>query len=46
MWIFLILLTALVVGLVPKTTPRQDKRIMLWATLVVIGFVAVNGRLG
>jgi hypothetical protein len=46
MWIFLILITALVVGLVAKTTPRQDKRIMLWVTLVMIGLVAVKGRLG
>jgi hypothetical protein len=46
MWIFLILITALVVGLVAKTTPRQDKWIMLWVTLVVVGFVAVKGRLG
>ena len=46
MWIFLILITALVVGLAAKTTPRQDKWIMLWVTLVVVGFVAVKGRLG
>lgn len=46
MWIFLILVTALVVGLVPTTTPRQDKRIMLWVTLVAVGFVAVKDRLG
>ena len=46
MWIFLILITALVVGLVAKTTPRHDKWIMLWVTLVVVGFVAVKGRLG
>ncbi len=46
MWIFLILITALVVGLVANTMPRQDRRIMLWVTLVVLGFAAVKGRLG
>ena len=46
MWIFLILITALVVGLVAKTTPRQDKRIMLWVTLVLVGFVAIKDHLG
>jgi hypothetical protein len=46
MWIFLILIAALVVGLVAKTTPRQDKWIMLWVTLVVVGLVAVKDRLG
>lgn len=46
MWIFLILITALAVGLVAKTTPRQDKRIMLWVTLVVVGLVAIKDRLG
>ena len=45
MWIFLILITALVVGLVAKTTPRQDKWIMLGVTLVVVGFVAVKSHL-
>jgi hypothetical protein len=45
MWIFLILITALVIGLVPKITPRQDKWIMLWVILVVVGFVAVKSHL-
>jgi hypothetical protein len=46
MWIFLILAAALVVGLLPRTTPRQDKRIMLCVTVVVVGFIAVKDRLG
>lgn len=45
MWIFLILITALVIGLVAKTTPRQDKWIMLWVIVVVVGFVAVKSHL-
>lgn len=46
MWIFLILATALLVGLLPRTTPRQDKRIMLCVTVVVVGLIAVKDRLG
>lgn len=46
MWIFLVLTTALVLGLAGRTTPRQDTWVMLSVTLVVVGFVAVEGGLG
>jgi len=46
MWIFLVLTTALVVGLAGRTTPRRDTGVMLVVTVAVVGFVAVKGGLG